>query len=133
MTDRQLDEGSRADDAREERKAEEAYSEWVDDRAELALVRSLLLDAQTEASMLEAARADDQRAITEAIRQRDEAVRLLREQTMTVGWALDYSEDEFGDKPPLHEFDPGAFAQARAHDEQARAFLANFKEDSTND
>ena len=70
---------------------------------------------------------------TEAIRQRDEAVRLLREQTMTVGWALDYSEDEFGDKPPLHEFDPGAFAQARAHDEQARAFLANFKEDSTND
>ena len=71
--------------------------------------------------------------LTEAIRQRNEAVRLLREQTMTVGWALDYSEDEFGDKPPLHEFDPGAFAQARAHDEQARAFLANFKEGSTND
>jgi len=127
MTDRQLDEGSRADDAREERKAEEAYSEWVDDRAELALVRSLLLDAQTEASMLEAARADDQRAITEAIRQRNEAVRLLREAMRSVDWFRARALD--GDLNP-REFDPTAWHYVKQYQREGRAFLANFKEDS---
>ena len=127
MTDRQLDEGSRADDAREERKAEEAYSEWVDDRAELALVRSLLLDAQTEASMLEAARADDQRAITEAIRQRDEAVRLLREAVAEMGSARAAFRVLFHDRPGFAAND----TRLAGRIERADAFLANFKEDST--
>ena len=67
------------------------------------------------------------RDITEAIRQRDEAVRLLREAVAEMGSARAAFHVLFHDRPGFAAND----TRLAGRIERADAFLANFKEDST--
>lgn len=75
----------------------------------------------------------DATVVDNAIRQRDEAVRLLMAFYDFDGCDCDSSLDDQPWTAPLHASDCDSYLRWRAFDEQARAFLANFKEDSTND
>lgn len=64
----------------------------------------------------------------EAIRERDEAIALLDKVTGLLEWALEYDEDDFGDRGFLHEEFPVEFREAVEEAAAARAFLSRFPE-----